>query len=105
MHFGRCSSTVALADAGISVPNLKRAGRWASISMVDQYMEHSHASKAKRVTLLNKKHINTAAAKKTVKNTETGNEHQWKEEDNNTECSGSSNYGNSNNSSSDDNDS
>eukprot|EP00957_Ditylum_brightwellii_P069602 5287033-Ditylum_brightwellii.AAC.1 len=54
MHFGRCSGTVALADVGISMPNLKRAGRWVSISVVEQYMEHSHASKTKRVALLNK---------------------------------------------------
>eukprot|EP00957_Ditylum_brightwellii_P113996 8690883-Ditylum_brightwellii.AAC.1 len=53
-YFGRCSDAVALADAGISIQNLKRAGRWASISTVEQYMKHSHAPKAKRVALLNK---------------------------------------------------
>eukprot|EP00957_Ditylum_brightwellii_P162164 12347102-Ditylum_brightwellii.AAC.1 len=54
-HFGRCSGAVALEDVGISMPNLKRAGRWASISAVEQYIEHSDASKAKRVVLLDKK--------------------------------------------------
>eukprot|EP00957_Ditylum_brightwellii_P112148 8550675-Ditylum_brightwellii.AAC.1 len=44
-HFGRRSGAVALADAGISMPNLKRAGRWVSTSAVEEYMEHSHASK------------------------------------------------------------
>eukprot|EP00957_Ditylum_brightwellii_P186094 14168186-Ditylum_brightwellii.AAC.1 len=29
-HFGRRSGAVVLADADISMPNLKRAGRWAS---------------------------------------------------------------------------
>eukprot|EP00957_Ditylum_brightwellii_P031739 2406857-Ditylum_brightwellii.AAC.1 len=48
MHFGRHSGAVALADLGISIPNLKRADRWAFISVVEQYMEHSHASKDKR---------------------------------------------------------
>eukprot|EP00957_Ditylum_brightwellii_P196562 14977067-Ditylum_brightwellii.AAC.2 len=55
MHFERCSGAVALADADISMPNLKRAGsRWALISAVKQYMEHIHASKVKRVALLDK---------------------------------------------------
>eukprot|EP00957_Ditylum_brightwellii_P158537 12067645-Ditylum_brightwellii.AAC.1 len=41
---------------------------------MDQYMEHIHASKAKRVALLDKKQKITAAAKKTVKNIETSSE-------------------------------
>eukprot|EP00957_Ditylum_brightwellii_P092215 7020126-Ditylum_brightwellii.AAC.1 len=28
-HFGRQSGAVALADTGISMPNLKQAGKWA----------------------------------------------------------------------------
>eukprot|EP00957_Ditylum_brightwellii_P201766 15327141-Ditylum_brightwellii.AAC.1 len=53
MHFGQRSDAVVLADAGISMPNLSRAGRWASIFVMEQYMEHSHVSKAKRVVLFN----------------------------------------------------
>eukprot|EP00957_Ditylum_brightwellii_P016028 1207823-Ditylum_brightwellii.AAC.1 len=44
-HCGRRSGAVALADAGISIPNLKRAGRWASTLAVEEYIEHIHASK------------------------------------------------------------
>eukprot|EP00957_Ditylum_brightwellii_P190061 14468797-Ditylum_brightwellii.AAC.1 len=72
-HFGRQSGAVALTDAGISMQNLKRAGRWDLISAVEQYMEHSHTSKAKRVVLLDKKK-KTAAAKKKVKNIKMNNE-------------------------------
>eukprot|EP00957_Ditylum_brightwellii_P013477 1017079-Ditylum_brightwellii.AAC.1 len=52
---GRRSGVVALAGAGISMPNLKQAGRWASISAVEEYMEHSHASKKECPTLLDTK--------------------------------------------------
>eukprot|EP00957_Ditylum_brightwellii_P196235 14951891-Ditylum_brightwellii.AAC.1 len=45
-HFGKQSGAVALAGAGISIPNLKRADRWALISTMVQCMEHSPASKA-----------------------------------------------------------
>eukprot|EP00957_Ditylum_brightwellii_P004885 372261-Ditylum_brightwellii.AAC.1 len=85
--------------------NLKRADRWASISVVEQYMEHSHASTAERVALLDKTQKSNAAAKKTVKHIETSSENQWKEGGNNTECGDSSNYGSSINSNSDNNDS
>eukprot|EP00957_Ditylum_brightwellii_P034914 2645680-Ditylum_brightwellii.AAC.1 len=51
-HFGRRSGAIALADAGISMSNLKRAGRWASILAVEEYMKHSHASKKEHLTLL-----------------------------------------------------
>eukprot|EP00957_Ditylum_brightwellii_P122566 9346721-Ditylum_brightwellii.AAC.1 len=44
-YFGRRSGAIALADAGISMPNLKEAGRWASTLAVKEYMEHSHVSK------------------------------------------------------------
>eukprot|EP00957_Ditylum_brightwellii_P116250 8867742-Ditylum_brightwellii.AAC.1 len=44
-HFRRQSGAVTLADAGTSMPNLKQAGRWASILEVEEYREHSHASK------------------------------------------------------------
>eukprot|EP00957_Ditylum_brightwellii_P099787 7601401-Ditylum_brightwellii.AAC.1 len=44
-YFGWRSGAVALADEGISMPNLKQAGRWASTLVVEEYMEHSHASK------------------------------------------------------------
>eukprot|EP00957_Ditylum_brightwellii_P157334 11975034-Ditylum_brightwellii.AAC.1 len=39
-HFGRRSGAIALADAGISMPNMKRAGRWASTLAVEEYMKH-----------------------------------------------------------------
>eukprot|EP00957_Ditylum_brightwellii_P020840 1571814-Ditylum_brightwellii.AAC.1 len=54
-HFGRQSGAVALADAGISMPNLKCAGRWGSTLAVEEYMEHSHAAKKERPTLLDTK--------------------------------------------------
>eukprot|EP00957_Ditylum_brightwellii_P174873 13315132-Ditylum_brightwellii.AAC.1 len=54
-HFGRRSGAIALADAGISMLNLKHAGRWASTLAVAEYMEHSHASKKKHLTLLDTK--------------------------------------------------
>jgi hypothetical protein len=51
-HFGRRSGAVALADVGISMPNLKQAGRWVSTSAVEEYMEHSHVPKKACLTLL-----------------------------------------------------
>eukprot|EP00957_Ditylum_brightwellii_P063105 4790407-Ditylum_brightwellii.AAC.1 len=51
-HFGRRSGAIALADAGISMPNLKCAGRWTSTSAVEEYMEHGHASKKGHLNLL-----------------------------------------------------
>eukprot|EP00957_Ditylum_brightwellii_P150483 11458839-Ditylum_brightwellii.AAC.1 len=50
-HFDRRSGAIALTDAGISMPNLKQAGRWASALAVEVYMEHSHASKKECLTL------------------------------------------------------
>eukprot|EP00957_Ditylum_brightwellii_P190176 14476389-Ditylum_brightwellii.AAC.1 len=41
-HFGRQSGDVALANAGILMPNLKQAGRWALLVVVEEYMEYSH---------------------------------------------------------------
>eukprot|EP00957_Ditylum_brightwellii_P045295 3433579-Ditylum_brightwellii.AAC.1 len=105
MGISHLSGTVALADAVMSMPNLKRAGRWASIFAAEQYMEHSHESKAKRVALLNKTQKSTTAAKKTVKSIERSNEYEWKEGENNTECSDDSNNGSSINSNSDNDDS
>eukprot|EP00957_Ditylum_brightwellii_P129363 9867965-Ditylum_brightwellii.AAC.1 len=35
-HFGRRSGAIALADAGIFMPNLKCAGRWASTLAVEE---------------------------------------------------------------------
>eukprot|EP00957_Ditylum_brightwellii_P145786 11101166-Ditylum_brightwellii.AAC.1 len=55
MNFGMQSEAVALADAGMFLPNLKSACRCVLISGVEQYMEHSHVSKARRVALLDKK--------------------------------------------------
>eukprot|EP00957_Ditylum_brightwellii_P059935 4550420-Ditylum_brightwellii.AAC.1 len=48
-HFGRQSTDVALVNAVMLMPNLKQAGRWASLLAVKEYMEHSHASKNKRM--------------------------------------------------------
>eukprot|EP00957_Ditylum_brightwellii_P136814 10432708-Ditylum_brightwellii.AAC.1 len=54
-HFDRRSGVITLADAGISMPNLKHAGRWASTLAVEEYMEHSHESKKGCLTLLDTK--------------------------------------------------
>eukprot|EP00957_Ditylum_brightwellii_P067349 5112295-Ditylum_brightwellii.AAC.1 len=62
-HFGRRSGAVDFADAGISMPNLKPAGRWASTLAVEEYMEHSHASKQERLTLLGTKKRKTGSEK------------------------------------------
>eukprot|EP00957_Ditylum_brightwellii_P141264 10762697-Ditylum_brightwellii.AAC.1 len=45
------------------MPNLKRAGRWASTSAVKEYMEHSHASKKERLNLLDTKRKETGSEK------------------------------------------
>eukprot|EP00957_Ditylum_brightwellii_P096184 7327522-Ditylum_brightwellii.AAC.1 len=68
-----CSGAVALVDVGMSMPNLKRAGRWASTPAMKQYIEHSHVSKAERRTA-QKKQKSTTAAKKIVKSTERSSE-------------------------------
>eukprot|EP00957_Ditylum_brightwellii_P061644 4677284-Ditylum_brightwellii.AAC.1 len=54
-HFGWRSGANTLADAGISMLNLKQSGRWASILAVEEYIEHSHASKKEHLTLLDTK--------------------------------------------------
>eukprot|EP00957_Ditylum_brightwellii_P201045 15323823-Ditylum_brightwellii.AAC.1 len=54
-HFGWRSGDIALADAGISMPNLKHVGRWASTLAVEEYIEHIHAAKKKCLTLLDTK--------------------------------------------------
>eukprot|EP00957_Ditylum_brightwellii_P127571 9728572-Ditylum_brightwellii.AAC.1 len=54
-HVGRRSGAISLADAGISMPNLKEAGRWASTLADEEYMGHIHASKKERLTLLDTK--------------------------------------------------
>eukprot|EP00957_Ditylum_brightwellii_P018416 1385853-Ditylum_brightwellii.AAC.1 len=64
-HFGRRSGAVAFADAGISIPNLKQAGRWASTLAVEEYMEHSHASKKECLTLLDTKKRKAVSEKET----------------------------------------
>eukprot|EP00957_Ditylum_brightwellii_P132745 10122371-Ditylum_brightwellii.AAC.1 len=45
------------------MPNLKRAGRWASTSAAEEYMEHSPTSKKERLTLLDTKKKETASEK------------------------------------------
>ena len=95
-HFGRRSGAVALADAGISMPNLKRAGRWASTLAVEEYMEHSHASKKERLTLLDTKKKETASEKE-ANNIERSGATKMAKTDNNTVCSDDSNETRSNN--------
>eukprot|EP00957_Ditylum_brightwellii_P153062 11651175-Ditylum_brightwellii.AAC.1 len=63
-HFGKRSGAVALADAGISMPNVKHTGRWASTLAVEEYIYHSQASKKERLTLLDTKKKKTALEKK-----------------------------------------
>eukprot|EP00957_Ditylum_brightwellii_P208845 15359190-Ditylum_brightwellii.AAC.2 len=40
-HFTRRSCTTSLADAGISITNLKRGGCWKSAKIVEEYLENS----------------------------------------------------------------
>eukprot|EP00957_Ditylum_brightwellii_P126492 9642031-Ditylum_brightwellii.AAC.1 len=53
--FGRRSGAVALADEGISMPNLNCAGRWSSTLAVEEYREQRHASKKECLILLDTK--------------------------------------------------
>ena len=39
-HVWRRSGATALANSGMSILNLKRAGRWRSLSSCEQYLEH-----------------------------------------------------------------
>eukprot|EP00957_Ditylum_brightwellii_P101999 7774086-Ditylum_brightwellii.AAC.1 len=102
-HFETQSGAVDLADAGISMPKLKQAGRWALLLVVEEYMEHSHASKKERMTLFDTKKENAASEKK-AKNVETSSATKRKAMDNNTQYSDGNNDGGSNNSNSDNND-
>eukprot|EP00957_Ditylum_brightwellii_P201500 15325958-Ditylum_brightwellii.AAC.1 len=103
-HFGRCSGAVTLVDDGILMSSLKQAGRWALLLAVQEYMDHSHASKNKRMTLLHTEESNNPASEKKAKNIETSRAMKRKAVDNNTECSDSSNDSSNNNNNSDNND-
>eukprot|EP00957_Ditylum_brightwellii_P168728 12842900-Ditylum_brightwellii.AAC.1 len=46
------SATTALADAGISITNLKQAGRWKSDAVAEGYLENSTAQKNERMSML-----------------------------------------------------
>eukprot|EP00957_Ditylum_brightwellii_P182529 13904290-Ditylum_brightwellii.AAC.1 len=65
-HFGRQSGAVALTDAGISMPIYNRVGTWASILAVQEYIEHSHASKKEHLTLLDTQNKQHQKRKQTV---------------------------------------
>eukprot|EP00957_Ditylum_brightwellii_P077565 5894311-Ditylum_brightwellii.AAC.1 len=65
-QFGRRSGAVVLTGAGISMPNLKHAGRWASTLAVEEYMEHSHASNKECLILLDTKRKQHQKRKQTV---------------------------------------
>eukprot|EP00957_Ditylum_brightwellii_P154284 11741122-Ditylum_brightwellii.AAC.1 len=93
-HFGRHSGAVVLDDAGISMPNLKQVGRWASILVVEEYMEHSHASKKERLTLLNTKKVMPEKKANSIKRSSATKRQAV---DNNTVCSDDSNDSGSNN--------
>eukprot|EP00957_Ditylum_brightwellii_P031229 2367185-Ditylum_brightwellii.AAC.1 len=82
-HFGRRSGNIALADAGISMPNLKHASRWASTLAVKEYMKHSHASKNERLTLLDTKKKETAPEKE-ANNIKRSGANKMTNTDNNT---------------------
>eukprot|EP00957_Ditylum_brightwellii_P139425 10625457-Ditylum_brightwellii.AAC.1 len=43
------------------MPNLKHASRWASTLAVEEYIEHSHASKKERLTLMDTKKKETTS--------------------------------------------
>eukprot|EP00957_Ditylum_brightwellii_P116953 8921154-Ditylum_brightwellii.AAC.1 len=51
-HFARRSGATSLADAEISTTNLKRAGRWKSTKVTEEYLENSAAQKANRMRML-----------------------------------------------------
>eukprot|EP00957_Ditylum_brightwellii_P170038 12942697-Ditylum_brightwellii.AAC.1 len=61
-HFGRCSGATSLVDTGISLTNLKQAGRWTSQKACKEYLEHSHATTMDQLEML----MQGPAAKKTV---------------------------------------
>jgi len=52
LHFNQRSAAVARDDAGISLTNLKRAGRWASAASAEEYLEHSNKAKSDRMNML-----------------------------------------------------
>eukprot|EP00957_Ditylum_brightwellii_P160466 12216143-Ditylum_brightwellii.AAC.1 len=62
-HFGWRSVATALADAGISITNLKRAGRWKSDAVAEGYLENLTAQKNAQMSMLSAK-----SAKKVKKN-------------------------------------
>ena len=51
-HPFRRSGATALADAGASVIQLKRAGRWSSQKIVEGYIEHCLPEKRTRAQML-----------------------------------------------------
>eukprot|EP00957_Ditylum_brightwellii_P071192 5411042-Ditylum_brightwellii.AAC.1 len=67
-------------------------------------MEHSHASKNKRITLFGTKKNNNPVSEKEAKNIEMSSATKRKAVDSNTECSDSSDDSDRNNSNIDDND-
>eukprot|EP00957_Ditylum_brightwellii_P207803 15354581-Ditylum_brightwellii.AAC.1 len=51
-HFSWRSAATALADAGISITNLKRAGRWKSDTTAERYLKNSSAQKKEQLSML-----------------------------------------------------
>ena len=51
-HCFRRSGATALADSGASVINIKRAGRWRSLTTVEGYLEHSKQERMIRMAHL-----------------------------------------------------
>eukprot|EP00957_Ditylum_brightwellii_P208708 15358612-Ditylum_brightwellii.AAC.1 len=83
VYFGRRSGAVALTDAGTSMPNLKCAERWSSTLAVEEYIEHSHASKKEHLTLLDTKK-RKPASKKNANSIERSSANKMTKMDNNT---------------------
>ena len=51
-HSFRRSGATALANAGASLIQLKRAGRWQSSTVAEGYIEHCLPEKRKQVTMM-----------------------------------------------------
>eukprot|EP00957_Ditylum_brightwellii_P152178 11585856-Ditylum_brightwellii.AAC.1 len=51
-YFGWRSVATALADTGISITNLKQAGRWKSDEVAEGYLENSTPQKNDRMSML-----------------------------------------------------
>eukprot|EP00957_Ditylum_brightwellii_P101289 7718492-Ditylum_brightwellii.AAC.1 len=63
-HFTRRSGATSLADTGISITSLKRAGHWKSTKVAEEYLENSAAQKTNRMRMLTGSQQQANATKK-----------------------------------------